>query len=100
MPDLSSVRCGSLSLAAGLMSHSLVFMAEIFVHREAEGANVIGRASTARAQNVDAGFEQRRNSARHLLWCFVVDDFHVDQLRLAGVGLYHHRQARHFAISL
>ena len=31
--------------------------------------------------------------------CFVVDDFHLDQLRQAGVGLGHHRQAGHLLVA-
>src|ERR1044071_3273224 len=90
MPDLSSVFFGSLSRAAGLTSHSLVRI--MVIYSLTEGAYVPRVAAAACADDGCSGFEERHQTLRHVIRQFVVDDFHIDQLGLPGVGLYHHRE--------
>src|SRR4051812_1148391 len=66
---------------------------EIFVHGFSEGADVVGGGAAAAAEDVDAGFEEGDDAFDHFFGGFVVADFHVDELGLAGVGLGHDGEA-------
>ena len=59
-----------------------------------EGADVIGRAAAASANDAGAGVEQRDDARHHLILRFVVDDFHVHEFWLPGVRLGHDRVSR------
>src|SRR5579872_4510530 len=102
MPDLSSVNSGSLSLAAGFTSHSLYFMSRLYicVDFSSKGPDVFGRTAAASADDVGAGLEQRRYANSHLFRSLIVDHFHIDQFRLAGVGLDHYGQAGDALVAL
>ena len=80
------------------MSQSLVFMfrppiiVDPKVYRPAKGPDMFRRAAATGADDGRARFKQRLDALDHLFGRFVVNDFHIHQLGLAGVRLRHHGQ--------